>query len=558
MYKRQHLEPVQDRLDAVEDLAFRTVERGRFREALGDVQDIDRIVGRVTLGTAGPRDLVALARSVRALPAAAETLVEAQAPLVRRELKEMEPPLDVADDVARTLVDEPPLALKEGGLIRDGVDADVDALRETSRGGRTTISAIEERERARTGISSLKVRFNRVFGYYIEISKSNLGSVPPDYIRKQTIAGGERFVTPELKEYEDTVLKADERLIARELQLFEALRVRVAAQAARLQQTARALSHLDVLATLAEVACRNDYVKPRIVAGDELAYVDGRHAIMERLIPDPFVANDLKMGEAEPRLFILTGPNMGGKSTYLRQTALLVLMAQMGSFVPAREAKIGLVDRIFTRVGASDQILRGQSTFMVEMQETAQILRHATGRSLVLLDEIGRGTATFDGLSIAWAVAESIARVGEGGPKTVFATHYHELTDLASEIPGVGNLHVSAREWQDTVVFLRKIEAGGCDRSFGIQVARLAGMPASVVARAQEILANLERTEFDREGRPRLARSEASPAPPAVRQLPLFASADEGILDDLRKVELDHLTPMAALSLLAEMKKRLS
>jgi DNA mismatch repair protein MutS len=552
-----HLEPVQDRLDAVEDLAFRTVERGRFRETLKGVQDIDRILGRVTLGTAGPRDLVSLARSLRALPPAAEALVDGVAPLVRRELREMDPPLDVASDIEQTLVDEPPMALKDGGMIRDGVDAEVDRLRETSQGGRTTISAIEERERGRTGISSLKVRFNRVFGYYIEVSKSNLSLVPQDYIRKQTIAGGERFVTPELKEYEETVLKADEHLLARELALFESLRTRVATAAARLQATSRAVAHLDVLATLADVSCKYDYVKPRIVDGDELAYVDGRHPIMERLIADPFVANDLRMGDREARLFILTGPNMGGKSTYLRQTALIVLMAQMGSFVPAREAKVGLVDRVFTRVGASDQILRGQSTFMVEMQETAQILRHAGGRSLVLLDEIGRGTATFDGLSIAWAVAESIARRGDDGPKTVFATHYHELTDLASEIPSVGNLHVSAREWQENVVFLRKIENGGCDRSFGIQVARLAGMPASVVTRAQEILANLERTEFDREGRPRLARSDAAP-PPVTRQLPLFAGADDAVVDDLRRADIDNLTPMAALALLAELKKRLS
>jgi DNA mismatch repair protein MutS len=553
------LEPVQDRLDAVEDLAFRTLERGRFHEALAGVQDIDRILGRVTLGTASPRDLVSLARSLRALPKAAEALVDGVAPLVRRELREMDPPLDVAEDVERTLVDEPPLSLKEGGLVREGVDAEIDRLRETSRGGKTTISAIEERERARTGVSSLKVRFNRVFGYYIEISKSNLDRVPADYIRKQTIAGGERFVTPELKEYEETVLKADERLVARELEVFEQLRARVAASAVRLQRTSRALSALDVLATLAEVACRYDYVKPRIVAGDELVYSEGRHPILERLSTDPFVANDLRMGDRDARLYILTGPNMGGKSTFLRQTALVVLMAQMGSFVPAREAKIGLTDRIFTRVGASDQILRGQSTFMVEMQETAHILRHATGRSLVLLDEIGRGTATFDGLSIAWAVAEAIARGADGGPKTLFATHYHELTDLASELPTVGNLHVSAREWQENVVFLRKIEAGGCDRSFGIQVARLAGMPAPVVARAQEILANLERTEFDREGRPRLARSDASPSPaPGGRQLALFAGPDDGVLEDLRKVDVDHLTPMGALGLLAELKKRLT
>jgi DNA mismatch repair protein MutS len=551
------LESIQDRLDAVEDLAFRTVERGRFRETIKDVQDIDRIVARATLGTASPRDLVALARSLRVLPPAAATLVEALAPLVRRELREMEPPLDVAADVEATLVDEPPLSTKDGGIIRGGVDAEVDSLRETSKGGRTTISAIEERERERTGIHSLKVRFNRVFGYYIEISKSNLGNVPADYIRKQTIAGGERFVTPELKEYEETVLKADERLLTRETEIFESLRSRVAGAAKRLQATARALSHLDVLSTLAEVACRYDYVKPRIVAGDELSYSDGRHAIMERLIAEPFVANDVRMGDEAARLFILTGPNMGGKSTFLRQTAVIVLMAQMGSFVPAREAKVGIVDRIFTRVGASDQILRGQSTFMVEMQETAQILRHASGRSLVLLDEIGRGTATFDGLSIAWAVAESIARRAAEGPKTIFATHYHELTDLAGELPAVGNLHVSAREWQDSVVFLRKIESGGCDRSFGIQVARLAGMPAPVVARAQEILANLERTEFDREGRPRIARSEA-PAPATTRQLPLFASADEGVIDDLRRADVDHLTPMSALALLAELKKRLT
>jgi DNA mismatch repair protein MutS len=545
---------IQDRLDAVEELAFRTVERGRFREALRAVQDIERILGRVSLGSCSPRDLVALARSLRAVPEAEAALHDFGAPLARRQLKDLAPPLEVAADVEATLADEPPAALREPGVIRDGVDAQLDELREISRGGRTTIAEIEERERARTGILSLKVRFNRVFGYFIEVSKANLALVPPDYLRKQTIAGGERFVTPELKEYEDKVLRADERILAREAELFECLRVRVASAARRLQQTARAAACLDVLAALAEAACLYDYVKPRITDSDELAYLEGRHPVMERVLAEPFVANDLSIGDSAPRLYILTGPNMGGKSTFLRQTALIVLLAQMGSFVPAREARIGLVDRIFTRVGASDQILRGQSTFLVEMQETAHILRHATPRSLILLDEIGRGTATFDGLSIAWAVAEHLAKEAPASPKTIFATHYHELTDLAADLPAVGNLHVSAREWKDSVVFLRKIEPGGSDRSFGIQVARLAGLPAAVVVRAQEILRNLERTEFDREGRPRVAHSDAPATGP--RQLALFSSEQESVLADLRNADLDRLTPLQALALLAELKKR--
>jgi DNA mismatch repair protein MutS len=550
------LERIQDRLDAVEEIAFRTLDRGRFREALGSIQDLDRILGRVTLGTASPRDLTALARSLRALPPAVEALGECLAPLLRALLKETDPPLDVAADVETTLVDEPPGTLKDGGVVvRAGVDPELDELRSTSRGGRETVAGIEERERQRTGIASLKVRFNRVFGYYIEVSKANLALVPADYVRKQTIAGGERFVTPELKDYEERILRADELILEREARLFEELKARVASAARRLQQTSRATAALDVLVALAEAAARFDYVKPRVTGGNELTYSEGRHPMMERVLSEPFVANDLAMGEDAGRLFVLTGPNMGGKSTFLRQTALVALMAQMGSFVPAREAKLGILDRIFTRVGASDQILRGQSTFMVEMQETAHILRHATARSLVLLDEIGRGTATFDGLSIAWAVAEHIARSPEG-PKTLFATHYHELVDLAADIPGVANLHVSAREWQDSVVFLRKIEPGGSDRSFGIHVARLAGLPATVVVRAQEILRNLESTEFDREGRPRLAHSEEETSE-GVRQLALFSGSEEAVVRELRRVDVDGLTPLQALTLLSELKTRL-
>jgi DNA mismatch repair protein MutS len=549
-----HLDPIQDRLDAVEELAFRTIERGRFREALAGVQDLDRILGRVTLGSAGPRDLAALARSIRALPGAGEALAECVAPLTRGERKGLDPPLELAAEIAGLLVDDPPAGVSDGGLVREGVDPELDELRAISQGGRSTIASIEERERQRTGIASLKVRYNRVFGYYIEVTKTNLGLVPADYVRKQTIAGGERFITPELKEYEEKVLRADERILAREVELFEVLRGRVALQAKRIQQSSRATAVLDVLGALADVASRHNYVKPRMADADSLSYLEGRHPVMERVLGEPFVANDLALGDGQARLVILTGPNMGGKSTFLRQTALISVMAQLGSFVPAKEAKLPLLDRIFTRVGATDQILHGQSTFMVEMQETAHILRHATPRSLILLDEIGRGTATFDGLSIAWAVAEHVA--ARLSAFALFATHYHELTDLAADLPGVGNLHVSAREWKDTVVFLRKIEVGGSDRSFGIQVARLAGLPAPVVVRAQEILRNLEQTEFDREGRPRLAHSDAGPAP-AGHQLRLFSGADDQVLEDLRRLDVNALTPLEALALLAEIKKRL-
>jgi DNA mismatch repair protein MutS len=547
---------IQDRLDAVEELAFRTLERGRLREALGGVQDLERLLGRVTLGTAGPRDLLALARSLQAAPAAEAALQELLAPLLRLLLKELEPPLDLAERVLAELAPDAPASVKDGGVFQDGVDAQLDELRAISRGGKTTIAAIEERERQRTRIPSLKVRFNRVFGYYIEVSKPNLALVPPDYIRKQTVAGGERFVTPELKEYEEKVTTADERILAREAELFGALLATVAAGAPRIQRSSSVLARLDVLQSLAEAASRHDYVKPRVDDGDEIVYLEGRHPMMERLLEEPFVANDLRIGGEAARLFILTGPNMGGKSTFLRQTALIALMAQAGSFVPASSARIGLVDRIFTRVGASDQILRGQSTFLVEMQETAHILRHGTPRSLVLLDEIGRGTATFDGLSIAWAVAEALARDEGRRAKTLFATHYHELTDLAADLPGVSNLHVSAREWKDGVVFLRKIEPGGSDRSFGIQVARLAGLPASVVVRAQEILRNLERTEFDREGRPRLAHAEGQAAA-APRQLALFSGAEEQALEELRKADPERMTPLEALAWLAEIKRRI-
>ncbi len=549
------LEPIRDRLDAVEELAFQTTERGRFRDALRAVHDMERLVGRAALGTVSPRDLVALRTSLAAIPAIRAVLAELRAPLIGSLLASIDDLADLREDIERTLVDEPPALARDGGFTRDGLDPALDELKHISRSGRQVIAEMEDRERARTGISSLKVRFNRVFGYYIEVSKANLRAVPDDYHRKQTIAGGERFTTVALKEYEEKVLGADERILARELEIFDALRARVAADAARVQDTARALATLDVLAALAESAALANYTKPHVHEGDDFVVSDARHPVVER-VADAFVPNDVDLNGSTRQLVILTGPNMGGKSTYLRQTALLPLLTQIGSFVPARHAKVPIVDRIFARVGASDNIARGHSTFMVEMQETANILRTATSRSLVVLDEIGRGTATFDGLSIAWAVAEYLATNPTARPKTLFATHYHELTDLADAVSGVVNAHVSAREWKDEIVFLRKIVPGRSDRSYGIQVARLAGLPTSVVARAKEILGGLERDELSRGGRPTLSGSVGDPA---LAQLGLFATPapalDQALVDALTAIDVDDVTPRRALELLADLQR---
>jgi DNA mismatch repair protein MutS len=547
------LERIQDRLDAVEDFAFRTTERGRLRDLLKGMHDLERLVARASLGTAGPRDLLAAGQSMLLLPRLRSAVGDCQAPLVRSLVAEIDDLTDVRDAILQTIVDEPPAVAREGGVVRDGVDEDLDALRARSRGGKAAIAALEDAERRRTGISSLKVRFNRVFGYYIEISKANLAGVPDDYIRKQTIAGGERYITPALKEYEDSVLGADERIAAREIEIVEALRRRVAAEAPRILDTARVVATLDVLAAFAETAAAANFTKPFIHDGDEFQAADARHPIVERHLAGAFVPNDVSLDGVTTQLLILTGPNMGGKSTYLRQVALLALLAQAGSFVPARTAKLAVIDRIYARVGASDNIARGQSTFMVEMQETAAILHTATRRSLVILDEIGRGTATFDGLSLAWAVAEHLASSENARPKTIFATHYHELTDLADALPGVVNAHVAAREYRDEIVFLHKIVPGRSDRSYGIQVARLAGLPASVVRRAAEILRALEQDELQRGGRP----SVSGPPAPDHRQLGLFQppAPSQAVLDRLRQLDVDRLTPLEALTLLADLKR---
>jgi DNA mismatch repair protein MutS len=548
------LEAIRDRLDAVEELAYRSTDRGKLREALKAVHDLERLTSRIALGNAGPRDFVGLRQSIAAIPRVRVVLRESRAPLVTCLLGEMDDLADVREWIESAVQDEPPALARDGGFLRDGYDRELDELRHISRSGKQIIAEMEDRERARTGIHSLKVRFNRVFGYYIEISKSNLHAVPADYHRKQTIAGGERFITPALKEYEEKVLGADERSLERELELFDALRFRVAAEAARLLESARTLATLDVLAGLAETASVCNYTKPHVHDGDALVAFDLRHPVVERLAAGAFVPNDVALDGVSHQLVILTGPNMGGKSTYLRQVALVCVMAQAGSFVPAREAKVGLVDRIFARVGASDNIARGQSTFMVEMQETAHILNGATSRSLVVLDEIGRGTATFDGLSIAWAVAEHLAKNPRARPKTLFATHYHELTDLADGLPGVINAHVTAREWKDEIVFLHKILAGRSDRSYGIQVARLAGLPASVIARARDILTALEHDELSRGGRPAL-----SGAPPVAQaQLGLFHAPTESadrLRDRLKEIDLNRTTPLEALQILSDLKK---
>ena len=551
------------RHDAVEELfepARGEPLRRALREALRSVHDVERLSARAVAGTAHPRDLVALRASLQALPGVAAALASARAALLRETAAGIDPLEDLAAHLARGLADDPPAGARDGGVLRDGYHEELDALRAIRRDGRSTIANIETRERTDTAIASLKVRYNKVFGYYIEVSKANLHLVPERFRRKQTIAGGERYVTDELQDYQDKVLNAQERIEALEYDLFVALRSEVASHAARVKRTARAVAQLDVLGSLAETAARRGYRRPHVDSGTRVLLRGGRHPVVERTLPErAFVANDTALDAAEKAVAILTGPNMGGKSTYLRQVALLVLMAQAGSFVPADEATVGVADRIFCRVGASDSLAEGQSTFMVEMTETANILHHATARSLVLLDEIGRGTSTFDGLSIAWAVVEHLHGRAGGPPRTLFATHYHELTELAVQLPGVVNWRMEVRERGDQVVFLHRVEQGAADRSYGIHVARLAGVPAPVVARAAEILFNLERDEFGGDGLPRRARKrgEARQGQYALFPAePQDAGAAE-VLAELRAADPTRLTPLEALALLDAWRRRL-
>jgi DNA mismatch repair protein MutS len=486
------------------------------RKALTEIRDVERTLGRLSQGNGNARDVAGLRMSLEALPELKEhlralaraTLSEEKETLTIQIAEGIRELPDLVSCLRDALVEEPPALLKEGGMFRDGYDSALDEMRIASRGGKDWIAALQQREIERTGIKSLKVRFNSVFGYFIEITNANLASVPEDYIRKQTTVNGERFITPELKEFESKILGAEERAKALEYELFLRLRETLLKNLDQLQITGRSIAVLDVVASLAETARLYGYARPVISDDVRIAIRDGRHPVLDQnLTEEKFVPNDCLLDGAENRLMLVTGPNMAGKSTFIRQVALIVLMAQMGSFVPAAEAEVGLVDRIFTRVGASDDLSRGQSTFMVEMNETANIVNNATDRSLVILDEIGRGTSTFDGLSIAWSVGEYLHDFIRA--RTLFATHYHEMTELSVICPGVKNYNVAVREWNDQIIFLRKIQPGAADKSYGIQVARLAGLPIEIVERAKEILANLEASELNAQGKPRLAEAKA-------------------------------------------------
>lgn len=557
-YPLMDVQKINERLQSVGELKEKKIERKDLREALREVQDLERLTSRIFLGHANARDLLGLKRSLLKMPDLRKILERLKAPMLRAFFLEIEAFPDLFELLDSSLVEDPPFNLREGGIIKAGYDEELDALRAVSKEGRTWILKLEEEERRKTGIPSLKVRYNQVFGYYIEVTKSHFHLVPERYMRKQTLVNAERFMTPELKEFEEKVLGAQEKICQLEYQIFERIRRQLAEATPRLQRTAWAVANLDVLCALAEAADRYDYVRPEVDEGDAVIIRDGRHPVLEQMaLEERFVPNDAELDTKEKQIVILTGPNMAGKSTYLRQVALIILMAQSGSFVPAREARIGLVDRIFTRIGASDNIAMGRSTFMVEMMETARILTQASSKSLVVLDEIGRGTSTFDGLSIAWAVVEYLHdNPPSRRPKTLFATHYHELTELALTKERVKNYNVAVREWGGEIIFLRKIVEGGTNRSYGIQVARLAGLPDPVIERAKEILSNLERSELDAKGLPRLAKTTRSVAKPMEsHQLSLFSRPDP-LRSELKRLKIEQLTPLDALNILNELKKK--
>ena len=557
-YPLMSVELISRRHDAVEELVGDLSRRTSMVAALEGVYDLERLNGRISLASASAKDMVALAASLERIPAIVAAADSCGAALLGETIEAIDPLGDVAELIRSAIAENPPFVLRDGGVIADGYHAELDELRDISREGKGFIARLEAQEKARTGISSLKIRYNKVFGYYIEVTKSNLADIPDDYIRRQTLANAERFITPELKEYEEKVLGAEDRIAELEYALFQDVRCRVAEQGGRIARTADLLATLDVLLSLAKLAHQADYCRPQVDEGDVIAITDGRHPVVESLnLGERFVANDLLLDGRENQLLIITGPNMAGKSTFMRQVALITLMAQIGSFVPAREATIGLTDRIFTRVGASDNLARGQSTFMLEMTETANILRNATPRSLVILDEIGRGTSTFDGVSIAWAVAEFLHDSPDHKAKTLFATHYHEMTELSVTRDGVKNYNIAVREWNDQVIFLRKIVPGGASHSYGIQVARLAGLPLAVIERSKEILRNLEKGEFSAEGLPRIARGKRSAPAAPTAQLSLFDDGASAFRRRLEEINVAAITPLEALNLLDELKRML-
>jgi len=555
---------IERRWDAVGELQASTIEREELRKTLSRIQDLERLLSKITLETANARDLLALKLSLAQLPGLRRQVSAFGAARLRELHESMDELTDVYALLEAAIHPEPPALLTEGNLLRPGYNSQLDELREISQKSKQLVAAIESRERERSRIASLKVRFNSVFGYYIEVSKPNLPLVPADYERKQTLVNAERFTTPELKELEAKILTAEERAQTLELELFREIRRRVAAEAPRVRRSARALAEIDVLACFARLAAERNYHRPEIAADGTFEVLQGRHPVIERLVTPGesggFIPNDVYLNSQSDRILIITGPNMGGKSTYLRQAALIALMAQMGSFVPADRARLPILDRIFTRIGASDNLARGRSTFMVEMTEAASILNTATGRSLVLLDEVGRGTATYDGLAIAWAVVEHLE--SHTRAKTLFATHYHELTDLAELLPGVKNYHVSVKESGSNIVFLRKVEPGSADKSYGVEVARLAGLPPAVIERAREILTQHERSEHTLSEQlaaeaPRQDGDTAKPRDRSPVQLTIFTPLNADIVRALEEADLDNMKPLEALNLLAELKRQI-
>ncbi|MBC8412304.1 MAG: DNA mismatch repair protein MutS [Nitrospira sp.] len=553
-----NVQNIKKRQDAVEAVLEYSESISLLQEDLKGIYDIERLTSRINGSTANARDLLALQHSIEVLPGLVEHIAKYQDPTLQSISERVDCMPEAVVMIADAIAEAPPVSLKEGGLIKEGYNAEIDELREIRNHGKDFIASIQTRERERSGISSLKVGYNRVFGYFIEVTKANITQVPEEYIRKQTLVNAERFITPELKEYEAKVLGADERLKNLEYEIFVEVREKVAEYSDRLQQTACAIAELDVLCSFALIAKQHSYERPLIEDSDVIQIIDSRHPVVEILSSgDRFIPNDVLIDSDKNNISIITGPNMAGKSTYMRQVALVILMAQTGSFIPAKEARIGVVDRIFTRIGASDMITRGHSTFMVEMIETANILNNATDRSLILLDEVGRGTSTFDGISIAWAVVEYISKQLKS--RTLFATHYHELTELALTLDGIRNLNVAVKEWGDEIIFLRKIVEGGADKSFGIQVARLAGLPETALTRAREILSNLEKSELNELGAPKLAYSEGQETSQAsgAGQLDLFATQADPVMRELLGLDVMSMTPIEALNTLYEMKKKL-
>ncbi|HQU90897.1 MAG TPA: DNA mismatch repair protein MutS [Pyrinomonadaceae bacterium] len=547
---------IQTRQAAVTELSD-SILREKLRFLMKEVSDLERLVGRLNLGNASPRDLLALRRSLGQVPEINLHLADSRSLLLQVLAENIFELPELSDLIDRSIADEPPLNLSDGGVIRDGFNPELDDLRQISRSGKQTIASFEESERHRSGIPTLKVRFNNVFGYYIEISKAQLARVPEDYERRQTLANAERFTTPQLKEWEQKVLGAEEKIVQLESDLFEQVRQSAKAETQRLQSTARAIATLDALASLAETATKRNYVCPTLHDGDDIEIKNGRHPVVEAFIGDSFVPNDSYLNNSTDRLLIVTGANMGGKSTILRQIALIQILAQIGSFVPAASARLPIVDRVWTRVGASDDLASGRSTFMVEMTETAAILHNATSRSLILLDEIGRGTSTFDGLSIAWAVAEYLHNSTDHSAKTLFATHYHELTELAEHLPGAKNYQITASEKDGDVVFLHKLAKGKASKSYGVAVAKLAGLPAAVIERSKEVLAKLEQYElavFADEGRKGLAMAAGKDV---ASQFSLFAISNESAIDELRSIEIESLSAEDSKNLLLSLKSKI-